>query len=235
MNGQVEARVIPFEIEKIKRYQAIPNASEQEVQEMVRGVNLREDEFAQIKNILIESKALLKGAFILRSGGHSSWFMQFVRVAQHPNNIKYIANLIIDRFSGTDINTILSPNSAGTLLGVRIAHLRECRFIQCNIDKEEPELRRGLEIDKDDRILAVNDIATTGRGIRELQKVAGKGVLVGLATFACRYSYGYESLRDSFLPVRYESLITLDMDYYTKDNCPLCKQGIEHIQADELW
>lgn len=230
-----EARVISFEFDKIRRYQKIPHVSDLEVESMVRGIKLREDNLSQIKSILIESKALLKGHFRLRSGGHSSFFLQFARIAQRHEHINFIAKLIIDRFSNLKIDTVLSPNTAGTLLGVRIAYLLQSRFIQCFLDKGKAELRPGFSIDKNERILAVNDIATTGSGIRALEHLGREGELVGLASFACRYPANYESFSAS-LSVKYESLTEFCLDYFDVENgeaCPLCPEP--PILADELY
>jgi len=83
-------------------------------------------------------------------------------------------------------------------------------------------LRRSFEIKKGEKVLVVEDVTTTGSSAREVidivksrqAEVVGVGALIDRS--GGKVDFG----------IRYEKLLTIKMNTYEPDNCPLCKKGI---------
>jgi len=80
-------------------------------------------------------------------------------------------------------------------------------------------LRRGFTIEKGEKVLITEDVVTTGKSSYEAIEVVKSlgGEVVGIASIINR------SNGDIKYPLY--SAIKLDIETYTQDNCPLCKEG----------
>lgn len=84
-------------------------------------------------------------------------------------------------------------------------------------------LRRGFELKKEDRVLVVEDVITTGLSTNEvLETVKSNGAkIIGVGCVVDR------SGKELDFGVKLKSLIRLDFPTYKPEECPLCKRGIE--------
>ena len=82
-------------------------------------------------------------------------------------------------------------------------------------------LRRGFEIEKDDRVIVVEDVVTTGGSVKEVielvEEMGGDVKAVG--------SIVDRSKNNVQFAYPYEHVIQIDIDSYDKEECPLCKKG----------
>ena len=79
----------------------------------------------EILQEFIESKAILKGHFILSSGLHSDTYMQCARVLMNPQISEklcfQLAKKIIDKFGENPADLVVSPAMGGVIIGYELA------------------------------------------------------------------------------------------------------------------
>ncbi len=168
--------------------------------------------------ILKETNALLEGHFVLSSGLHSSQYIQCAQLMSKPDKANKIcvslSLKIQNEFENFDI--ILSPAMGGIIVGYEIGRLLNKETIFSERVNGEFKLRRDFEIKKNQKVLIVEDVITTGKSSLECSKlVLDNGAsIVGYACLIDR-SNGMSSIKDTIV-----SQIKLDIPTYTKDNLP---------------
>ena len=189
-----------------------------------------------VKNIYIESNALLEGHFLLSSGKHSKYYLQSAKVLEDPKRAQLLASslakMIVD--SKIDIDTICSPALGGILSGYELARALGVRFIFSERVDGVMSIRRGFEIDKDENILICEDIITTGGSALEAARVAQSmgANIVGFAAlanrgFCSRVGQDKRSKQECKLPSHLPlfALEDFEFDIYDPENCPMCSEG----------
>jgi orotate phosphoribosyltransferase len=85
-------------------------------------------------------------------------------------------------------------------------------------------LRRGFEIKPGQKVLITEDVVTTGKSSLETAEVIKSlgGEVIGIASIVDRKSSDIE------YPIY--SAIELEIESFTPDECPLCKQGLEYVK-----
>ena len=119
--------------------------------------------------ILKETNALLEGHFVLSSGLHSDKYVQCAQLLSKPNKAKEIclslAEKIKENFKSIDL--IVSPAMGGVVIGYEIGRILGKETIFAERVNGKFELRRGFKIKKDQKILIVEDVITTGKSSLE--------------------------------------------------------------------
>ncbi len=87
-------------------------------------------------------------------------------------------------------------------------------------------LRRGFKISKGEKVLVVEDVITTGGSVKEVIGLAKEegGQIVGAASFVDR------SGGKADLGVPFTSLISVHIETYSPNDCPLCEQGLPLVK-----
>ncbi len=82
-------------------------------------------------------------------------------------------------------------------------------------------LRRGFEIGAGDRVLVVEDVVTTGGSVVEVMDVIRKlgGEIVGVGVLVDRSA----GKVDFGVPL--QSVLSMDIESWEAESCPLCKAG----------
>ena len=176
---------------------------------------------SDILDLFRSSGALLNGHFILTSGAHSSSYFQCAKVLQYPEYAKKLCGLIADQYKNKNITTVAAPAVGGILVAHEVAASLNCRCIFSERENGEMSFRRGFELTPGERVLVVEDVVTTGGSLREVvelcrradAEVMGVGFIVDRSNG--KVSFG----------VPHISLLALDVQKYSPDNCPLCKEG----------
>ena len=141
-------------------------------------------------NILKRTNALLEGHFILSSGLHSSKYIQCAKLLSHPHKAelicKSLANKIKKKFKSIDL--ILSPAMGGIIIGYEIGKLLKKETIFCERVNGKFTLRRGFKINKNSKVLIIEDVITTGKSSLECVTLIkkSKAKLVGFASIIDR-------------------------------------------------
>lgn len=186
-----------------------------------------------ILRMLTVSGALNEGHFQLLSGKHSDVFLKFRSIAEQSNNgfVKQIGHELASRFQDIKIDVVLAPVKAGSLLVDKITEkIQNSRPALVEVESDGRSglsLRKGSYIDSGERVLIVNDMTTSGEGLRRLIQVVGKhgGVLTGIGLFATRSRtvLQQELIREA---PRIEVVIDLNVTDVRPVDCDLCAKNI---------
>jgi orotate phosphoribosyltransferase len=186
---------------------------------------------SDILTLFRKNGGLLEGHFGLTSGRHSPVYLQCAQVLQHPEIAKKLgsdlARSIYEVFELTGeggIDLVISPAVGGIVIGQETAGCLSARAIFSERVDGKMSLRRGFIIAPGERVLAVEDVVTTGGSIRETADLASEsgGNVVGTASIVHRYTE--EPVNPTHLS--HASLLQIHAPAYEPDDCPLCRQGI---------
>jgi orotate phosphoribosyltransferase len=168
-----------------------------------------------------EREALLDGHFILSSGLHSPKYLQCALALQYPADAARFGLAIAKHFTNASIETVASPAIGGLVIGYATASALNLRFIWTERENGTMTLRRGFNVRKDERILVVEDVITTGGSTREcIEALEKEGAKVVAAASIIDRSNG-----EADVGVPRIFLAGLDVPSYAADNCPLCEGG----------
>ena len=168
--------------------------------------------------ILKETNALLEGHFVLSSGLHSDKYVQCAQLLSKPNKAKEIcsslAEKIKENFKSFDL--IVSPAMGGVVIGYEIGRILDKETIFAERVNGKFELRRGFNIKKDQKILIVEDVITTGKSSLECADMINKlnGNVIGYACIIDR------SNDKSLIKKAFVSQIKIEIPTYNKDELP---------------
>ena len=181
---------------------------------------------------LVESGALLDGHWRLLSGKHSSIFLKFRRIAEKCNNgfLGLIAKELTDKFKSIKIDVVLGPETAGALLVDKVSAELNVRPALVKADKDGRPLSKLLlnsEINEGDNVLIINDLVTTGKGLKNLISLveSKKANIAGIGLFATRDQSVIERLCSKVPNI--QVLITMDIKHYDPHSCELCQKKVE--------
>ncbi len=173
-----------------------------------------------------DTNALLEGHFILSSGLHSPKYLQCALALQFPADAARFGREIASHFADLNVDTVASPAIGGLVIGYATAAAMNVRFLWTERQNGEMSLRRGFSLKKDERILVVEDVITTGGSTRECIAAleASGGKVVAAASIIDRSN----GVADVGVPRI--SLVSLDVPSYSPDVCPMCADGIEAVK-----
>ena len=125
-----------------------------------------------------------------------------------------LSEKIQDEFAEFDL--ILSPAMGGILVGFEIGRLLKKETIFSERVNGEFKLRRDFSIKKNQKVLIIEDVITTGKSSLECEKLvlANKGITVGYACIIDR-SNGKSSIKNKIV-----SQIKLDIPTYSEKDIP---------------
>ena len=177
----------------------------------------------EVKEMLIETKAIMEGHFLLTSGLHSPLYVEKFNVLQHPEYTEKLCKALAECFGDANIETVVGPMTGGILLAHETGKALGTRAIFTERENGRMTFRRGFSLSKGERVLIVEDIVTTGGSVKEVIDVVREhgGVPVAVGILVDR-SGG----RVDFGDVPYQALLRLDVTTYDPKDCPLCKSGI---------
>ncbi len=168
--------------------------------------------------ILKETNALLEGHFVLSSGLHSDKYVQCAQLLSKPNKAKEICLSLADKIKENfkSIDLIVSPAMGGVVIGYEIGRILDKETIFAERVNGKFELRRGFNIKKDQKILIVEDVITTGKSSLECADMVSKlnGNVIGYACIIDR------SNDKSLIKKDFVSQIKIQIPTYNKDELP---------------
>lgn len=177
-----------------------------------------------IKDLLIETGALLEGHFLLSSGKHSDGYVQCAKLLMHPDKAEAAVKIIVDKIKDLDFDLVVGPAMGGIIVSYEISRQTGKPGIFVERQDGEMTLRRGFNIEKGQKVLITEDVVTTGKSSYEAIKVVEEhgGEVVAIACIVDR------SKEDIGYPMY--SAIELDLKIYDKEDCAMCKKGQEIIK-----
>ena len=111
--------------------------------------------------------ALLDGHFVLRSGLHSREYFQCALLLQHTDIAARVCGMLAERLRRFDCDTVISPALGGIIVGQEVARSLGKRHIFAEKEEGKLVVRRGFKIDKNERVIVVEDVVTRGGRVQE--------------------------------------------------------------------
>ena len=185
-----------------------------------------DDKQQEILTIFEESKALLRGHFILRSGLRSSHFFQCARVCEYMDKVERLAEIMLEKLEDTEFTTVLAPAMGGLVFGQEVARQAKVRYIFAEKQDDKLVLRRGFKIEPAEKVLIVEDVITRGgRAHEAIDIVRGlEGDVTGLALLADR------SAGNASFDVPVISLAEFNFPTYNPESLPPELEGIPAVK-----
>lgn len=180
---------------------------------------------ASIESLFVSAGALLDGHFLLKSGRHAGRYLEKFLVLQHPRYGVEICRRFAEALAPYSPTLIIGPTTGGVLLSFETA-----RQLGGSVRAAFAEpaaaggraLRRGWEVDGDERVALVDDILTTGASLVEtVEAVRAAGVEpVAAAVIVDRSTAPVQ------LGFRLHALGRIEIPSWEADACSLCADGI---------
>ena len=168
--------------------------------------------------ILKETNALLEGHFILSSGLHSSQYVQCAQLMSKPNEAFKICSSLSEKIKKEfkEFDLILSPAMGGIIVGYEIGRILNKETIFSERVNGEFKLRRDFTINKNQKVLIIEDVITTGKSSLECSKIVedNNAIIVGYACLIDR-SNGKSAIKEKIV-----SQVKIDIPTYTEKNLP---------------
>ena len=168
--------------------------------------------------ILKETNALLEGHFILSSGLHSPQYVQCAQLMSKPSEAFKICSSLSEKIKKefNEFDLILSPAMGGIIVGYEIGRILNKETIFSERVNGEFKLRRDFTINKNQKVLIIEDVITTGKSSLECSKIVedNNAIIVGYACLIDR-SNGKSVIKDKIV-----SQVKLDIPTYTEKNLP---------------
>ena len=180
---------------------------------------------ADVKGLLVETRAILEGHFLLTSGLHSPMYVEKFNVLQHPTYTEQLCKELAERFRDERVELVIGPMTGGILLAHEVGKALGTRAIFTEREKGAMTLRRGFRIEPGTRVLIVEDIVTTGGSVKEVVDVvkASGGEIVGVGLLVNRSG----GKADFGIPSeRVQALLHLTVPAYAAEDCPMCRDGV---------
>ena len=141
-------------------------------------------------DILKKTNALVEGHFILSSGLHSPKYIQCAKLLSYPFIANKICNSLAKKINNKfkSIDLILAPAMGGVIIGYEIGKILKKETIFCERVNGKFTLRRGFHINKNAKVLIIEDVITTGKSSLECVKLItkSKAKLIGFASIIDR-------------------------------------------------
>ena len=187
---------------------------------------------ADVERIFRDVGALREGHFLLSSGKHSSMYLEKFWVLQWPKKTELLCGGIVERIRDERIATVAGPTTGGIILAHEVARQLGVRAVYAEREERGSArvFRRGFQIARDERVLVVDDIMTTGGAVQEtIDAVRTSGGEVIAAAVIVDRSGG-----DAEIGVPLHALWSLDIPTYAAQECPLCDRGIAAVKPGTI-
>jgi len=177
----------------------------------------------QLLAIYEDAGALLTGHFVLSSGRHSPRYLQSAKVLMIPSHAATLGSELAGMVNPGDVDVVVSPALGGLIIGHEVARALDKPFMFTERKGGVMSLCRGFSLEKDARVLVVEDVITTGGSVRECMDVVRKhgGRPIEVLALVDRAP---ETENRFDVPER--SLLQLDIPSYEASACPLCREGV---------
>ncbi len=177
----------------------------------------------EVRALLVKTGAIMDGHFLLTSGLHSPHYVEKFNVLQHPEYTAQLCAAMAEKFKDANIETVVGPVTGGILLAHETGKSLGTRAIFTERVDGKMTFRRGFSLREGERVLIVEDIVTTGGSIKEVIDVVKAAGAVPVAVSMLVDRSGGKA---NFGDVPSTALLTMEVETYTPESCPLCAKGI---------
>ena len=184
----------------------------------------------EILKIYKKEKALLEGHFILSSGKRSSVYLQSAIVLSIPEHLKKISLALVENIKKIieidKINLVVSPAMGGVVIGSKIGEVLNKKAIFLERVNGSFTLRRGFQIFKNDKVLLVEDVLTTGKSsLESIDCIKSFG-----AEVMCLASIIDRSNNNFKFDCPYTSLAKINAPIFSETDIPLTLKKITAVK-----
>jgi len=181
---------------------------------------------SKLLKLLKDTGAILDGHFLLTSGKHSNVYIEKFRILENPSALDDVCRAMAELVKDENIEMVLGAAIGGILIAGGVGRHLDVKHIFSERVNGKMELRRGFSISKDQRIVIVEDIITTGGSVVELIELAedNDAEIVHVVNLVDRSSKGVN------FGIPATALLTIPSESWDSDNCPLCEQGMPITQ-----
>ena len=189
----------------------------------------------EILKIYKKEKALLEGHFILSSGKHSSVYLQSAIVLSIPEYLKKIAFALVQNIKKIveidKINLVISPAMGGVVIGSKIGEVLNKKAIFLERVNSNFTLRRGFQILKNDKVLLVEDVLTTGKSsLESIECIKSFG-----AEVICLASIIDRSNDNLVFYCPYTSLAKINAPIFSEKDIPFTLKKIPAVKPGSIF
>lgn len=181
---------------------------------------------AQLLRLLSAEGALRDGHFRLLSGQHTNTFLAFSALAADPANLDEINSWLGPTVDAWVPDAVLAPSTAGVGLAATLARRISAPLHLATVGADgRPEDVLGSVLPAAARVLAVNDVSTTGTAIDALARIARShgAHVVGAVWFASR---GLANVDDDLgFPTAH--VVDVNLEALPQGDCPQCAAGLD--------
>jgi len=175
------------------------------------------------RQILTKEQALLEGHFLLTSGNHSNQYVEKIRILQNPEATHILCKRLASRLQDYNFDVVIGPAYGAIVLAFEVARALNKDFVFTQRKDGAMVFRSGFDLSQIHKAIIIEDVVTTGSSIQEVLKCAqDRDIEVVAAGLLVDRSAGK---LDIGVPV--ESLLTLELPFWSPEECDLCKLGVE--------
>lgn len=175
----------------------------------------------RVIEILKEAGVLLEGHFLLTSGKHSSQYLQCAKIFRNTKYSEALCSDLAEHFKDDEIDVVIGPAMGAVQMAYEVSRHLNCENFFAERDDGKMTLRRGFVVTPGMNVLIVEDVITTGGSVKEVMEIvkSAGGNLVGIGALVDRTA----GQIDFGVPLK--AVLSLKVEAYEKENCPLCKEG----------
>ncbi len=176
----------------------------------------------RVLEILKEAGVLLEGHFKLTSGRHSNRYLQCAKIFRNTKYSEELCKALAEQFANDGVDVVIGPAMGAVQMAYEVSRHLDCENYFAERDEDgKMVLRRGFVVTKGMKVLLVEDVVTTGGSIKEVLELvqAAGGDVVGIGSIVNRTAGKVD------FGVPFKSVITVDVESWEPDECPICKEG----------
>jgi orotate phosphoribosyltransferase len=161
--------------------------------------------------------ALLDGHFVLRSGLHSRQYFQCAILLQHTDIAARVCRWLADKLREFDCDAVISPALGGIIVGQEVGSELGKRHIFVEKEDGKLVLRRGFQIESNEKFIVVEDVVTRGGRVQETIDIvrANGGIVSAVGVIVDRSGKVKPNFGCPFI-----SLVEMNVENFAADNLP---------------
>lgn len=176
----------------------------------------------RVTEILKEAGVLLEGHFRLTSGRHSNRYLQCAKIFRNTKYSEELCAVLAEKYKDDNIQLIVGPAMGAVQMAYEVSRNFDCEnFFTERDENGKMQLRRGFEIEPNQRVLIVEDVVTTGGSVYEVIELVEQngGIVAGVGSIVDRTGGKID------FGVPFRAVYSAEVQSWEPDECPLCKEG----------